>query len=88
MRMHANADAITVISDEDGFHLIVETEDGDDLNIRVQGVADDLLQSVNVMIGAWTDEREAVQGTRPSRADLDGYDLNDVKRVALEREIH
>lgn len=90
MRIHATADSIRIVGDEDGFHMIVETDDGDQLDVHVHRVADLLYETVNGTIGVWVDERESARAWQVSAHvnDLDGYDLNDPKRVALEREIH
>lgn len=91
MRIYGNADSIVIEGDEDGFHLIIETDEGDRINIRVQGVADELLTAVKGTVGEWVAEREDARATRPGRVtqeSLEGYDLSDPKRVELERRIH
>lgn len=91
MRIYGNADSIAVEGDEDGFHLIVETDEGDRINLRVQGVADELLIAVKETVGEWIAEREDARATWPGRVtqdDLEGYDLSDPKRVEMERQIH
>lgn len=87
MRIYGNADSAKIECDEDGFHLVIETDEGDRINVRVHGVADELLESVTKSIGAWVWERENARATRPAPIDLDGYDRGDPKRVSLERQL-
>lgn len=91
MRIYGNADSVWIQGQEDGYHLIVETDEGDRINIRVQGVADELLAAVKETVGEWVAEREDARATWPGRVtqdDLEAYPPGDPKRVELERQIH
>jgi len=51
------ADLIEIETDEDGFHLIVETVGGDRYDFRIQGVAEDLHRQAQDAIGPWLVEK-------------------------------
>jgi hypothetical protein len=90
MNHFALADEAHIEGDDDGFHLIVETADGDHFNFRIHGFAEEFFQNVKEEIGDWLAEgRRAATSyvPRPTEDDLEGYDRGDPKRVALEREM-
>lgn len=86
---HATADSVEVEADADGFRLIFRTDEGDRVEIKVHGVARELLATVQKEIGGWLEEGERARGTDPGRVtqdDLEAYPLGDPKRVALEAQ--
>lgn len=74
--------------DEDGWHMIVEADDGRH-DFRVHGVAWDLAAHAAETLGEWRAEGEAARGTRVfvTESDLEGYAPDDPKRVELNRVI-
>jgi hypothetical protein len=38
MRHSSQADSVRVIGDEDGYHLVIENEDGDEFDFRMDGM--------------------------------------------------
>lgn len=90
MRLYGEADSIKVEGQEDGFHLVIDTDEGDVLDLRIQGIAIEFAEHVDATVGAWWREGQAAGATRPRRVteeDLDAYPLGSPKRVTLEREI-
>lgn len=70
-------DEIKIFGDEDGFHVIVHTDDGDRHEYRV-GLPDQIKTEVDRTIGAWLAEGELVRALH-SVPDTDGYDKSDPK---------
>lgn len=88
MRHHTRADEVKIECDEDGFHLIVETEGGDYFNFSIHDVAEGFYWEARKTIGSWLSEREIARRSRPTtREDLEAYPLGDPKRITLEREL-
>lgn len=90
MRLYASADSARIEGDEDGFHLVIDTDEGDVLDLRIQGIAIEFAEEVDSTVGAWWREGQAAGATRPRRIteeDLDAYPLGSPKRITLEREI-
>lgn len=89
MRVHGVADDVRVEADEDGWHLVVETNVGD-FNFRIHAVAEKLSADVDATIGAWLREGRRAAATYVPRItldDLDAYPPGDPKRITLEREM-
>lgn len=82
------AESVKIDSDEDGFHLIVDTDEGT-FDFRIQALAEALYDTVKHEIGPWLYERDMARGTgvRVTEEDLDAYELGDPKRVELQRVI-
>lgn len=90
MRIHCTADSARVEARENGFNLVVDTDEGATIVVRVHSVADELYESVQETIGSWRQEREAARQTYLpplSEEDLEAYEASDPKRIALEREM-
>ncbi len=51
-----NVDSIKIESDERGFELHIETDEGDVFVFNIHGVADDLYKAVTSTIGPWRAE--------------------------------
>lgn len=80
-----NADSIKIESDERGFELHVETDEGDRFAFNIHSCAEALHEQVNLIIGSWLAEGQAAKhSVRVSREALDAYELNDPKRASLE----
>jgi hypothetical protein len=93
-----NADSIKIECDEDGFHLIVQTDDPFEhtrfrpetrFDFRLpQDCAEALHEQVNLIIGSWLAERESARySVRVTEEDLEGYSLGDPKRIELQHII-
>jgi len=81
-----NVDTIRIESDEDGFHLIVCTEEEDYFNFRIHNVAEQLHKEVLSEILPWLAERDEAQrefrcnpDESAGMADETGYALEDPK---------
>lgn len=91
MRHYCIADNVTFDSDEAGWKLRVLSEDGDLFVFNIHHLAFELAQHADQTIGAWRREGEHARAThvpRPTQHDLEGYELGDPKRIALEREMN
>ncbi len=86
MRAIMRADNVQVIGDSEGFELHVDTDEGDRFVFRIHPLAEELHDNVRDTIGNWLAERDWAKATIPAPIDLDGYDPNDPKRIALEQE--
>lgn len=56
-----HADAVRIESDEHGFEMVVELDDGGHFRINVHGVAEELYDAVKGAIGPWLAEGEAAR---------------------------
>ena len=92
MRIHCTADSARVEARENGFNLVIDTDEGATIIVRVHSVADELYESVQETIGSWRAERQNARASYSPPIDpaifdaRDGYSLNDPKLIALERE--
>ncbi len=57
----AHVDSIKIESDEHGFELHIETDEGDRFVFNIHGVADDLLDACVKRIGPWVAEMNAAK---------------------------
>jgi hypothetical protein len=83
-----NAAEMRIESDERGFELHFETDQGCYI-VNVHGCAVDLLEAVKRSIGPWWSEGQTAHGTgvHVTPEDLDAYEPGDPKRVELQRVI-
>jgi len=89
MMVTGPAEDIEIVGDEDGWHIVIETNVGS-FQFRIQPIAEEFYREVNDKIGGWLREGEAARATMPPRIteeDLDGYPLGHYKRSALEQEM-
>lgn len=88
MRIHATADSVRIETDEGGFHLVVETDEGDVIDVKIHDVVEDFYWNARKTIGSWLSERDAARFSRlATYEDLEAYDRGDPKRISLEREL-
>lgn len=81
MRSRLQADTIKLDSDEKGFYLEVESDEGDFLEIRMHNLAEDLFGQVMTGVGVWLAERDAAVAAMPRREeDPEAYSVDDPKR--------
>jgi hypothetical protein len=59
------ADAARVDSDEQGFGLVIDTDEGDKLYINIHSVALDFYDSVRVEMRGWVAEADMARATMP-----------------------
>jgi hypothetical protein len=86
MTTHLTAEEITVTSDERGWELHIDTDQGA-LVVNIHGVAWDFAEDVR-QIQRWRAEGEAARATMPPRItqeDLEAYEPGDPKRIGLQR---
>lgn len=91
MRLVTRADDVQVVGDEQGFELHVDTDEGDRFVFRIHHLAEQFGVNVDETIGAWLREREDARATyvpNLTEEDLQGYALDDPKRITLEREMN
>jgi hypothetical protein len=83
---HGRASDAFFTSDEDGFELHVETEDGERHVFNVQHITSKLLPIAYPLEQYWNEGLAAAASYVPpvSQEDLDAYEPNDPKRIALE----
>jgi hypothetical protein len=77
-----DADRIHIDPEEDGFHLLVKTEEGEWHDFRIQDCAEALHEQVNLIIGSWLREREGARLAFlciPDESAGLAYDANDPK---------
>jgi hypothetical protein len=90
VRLHGRADSVKIVSDECGWELHIETDEGDTIVVNVHSLAWDLAAEVDSTLGAWRREGEYARATMPPRVtedDLDAFPLGHYKRIELERAI-
>lgn len=90
MRISGQADDARIVGDENGFELHIETNVGDFV-FNIHHFAQEFAKNVDQTIGAWLREGERARYIHPGQItteDLEGYDLNDPKRISLEREMN
>lgn len=67
MRLRGRADRVRVIGDEDGYHLLIETEDGDEMDFRMDHeVAEELAFAQTVGIRLHFQEGELARRGMPA----------------------
>lgn len=71
------AENIEIDGDEDGFHLVVTTDTGAKLRLRIAD-EEQLYDAAKREIGPWLYERDQARATM-TRQEEDAYDLNDPK---------
>ena len=79
---------VEVYGDEDGFHMKLDTSEGE-FDFLIHSVAQ-LLREQTQVIANWYEEGEDARRTyvpRVTQDDLDAYPLGDPKRITLEREM-
>lgn len=81
-------DEVKITTDEDGFHLLVYTSEGQLFDFRL-GVPEQLAEEVDRCIRPWMQEREDARCSFEGRraVDLAAYEPNDPKRWMLEEEL-
>jgi hypothetical protein len=89
MTVCVTADSARIEGDEDGWHLIIESDEGDRFNFHVHSIAWDFAKLVDQTIG---DERRFAESCRGgpgpiTEDDLEAYPLGDPKRIALEQQM-
>lgn len=62
-----NADRITIESDEHGFELHVETDEGDRYVFNIHGIAEEVYDTVKREIGPYLYERDVARASAPAR---------------------
>lgn len=90
MRVYGQADDIRIEGDEDGFHVLIETNVGD-FDFRIHHLAEQFHGNVNDTIGSWLREAQEARYVHPGQItveDLDAYPPGDPKRITLEREMN
>lgn len=87
--VHATAEAVKIESDEDGWELRVETDSGELYVFNIHSISQDLIGISKPIERYWEEARDAAATyvPRPTQDDLDGYALDDPKRIALQREM-
>lgn len=56
-----NADSIRIESDEDGFHLIVETDEGEVFDFRIHDIEEEIYDAVKDGIGPYLYEKASAR---------------------------
>ncbi len=74
--VHAHVDTIKIESDEAGFELHIETDEGDRFVFNIHGCADELLDACVKRIGPWVAEGQAVKAEY-DRVKRDAYPEDD-----------
>lgn len=82
--IRGKANKIEFVGDENGWELHVDTN-VETFCFYIHGLAWDLAAHADQTLGAWRREGE---NARAVKLDLDAYDLNDPKRIALEQELN
>ena len=83
---HGRAESAWFESDENGWELHVDTEDGERHIFNVHHLTSGLLGIAKPLENYWQEGLAAAATYRPpvTQDDLDGYEPGDPKRIALE----
>lgn len=73
MNLHTTADSVRVDSDERGFELVIETEDGDRITVNIQPCALDFYASVQGQMRGWILEAESARAAIRAGVSLEDY---------------
>ena len=74
------AESVKIESEEDGFHLVIETDSAPRIDINVQNVALELLSETLRMIGPWAEEgAQVLREMRQLSESVDDLDSGDPK---------
>ena len=80
MILHTRADAVTVRSDEQGYELFIETDEGDNITVNIQSVVLDFYAAVQREVRPYVLEAESARRSLPIDPDeFEGYELTDPK---------
>ena len=88
MNLFLTADAVRVDSDERGFDLIIDTEDGDKICVNIQRCALDFYDSVRNQMRQWVAEAENARAAVNAGVTLEQYtELDDGWPVPVEAQV-
>jgi hypothetical protein len=73
MNLFLTADAVRVDSDEKGFGLIIDTDEGDKIYVNIHGCALDFYDSVRVEMRGWVAEAESARAAVAAGVSLEEY---------------
>ena len=73
MNLFLKADAIRVDTDEKGFALIIDTDEGDKLYVEMHGCALDFYASVRSEMSGWVAEAESARAAVAAGVSLEDY---------------
>jgi hypothetical protein len=73
MNLFLTADAVRVDSDEKGFALIIDTDEGDKLYVNIHACALDFYDSVRVEMRGWVAEADMARAAVAAGVTLEGY---------------
>lgn len=78
------AERVHIDHEEDGFHLLVKTEEGEWFNFHIQDNAESLYDQCRSRIGPWLRERDEARGRYAVRWEIEtvdesGYSTSDPK---------
>lgn len=72
MILHTTADKVTVRSDEQGYELFIETDEGDNITVNIQSIVFDFYAAVQREVRPYVLEAESAR-TGPRPVDISGY---------------
>ncbi len=78
MRLNSQADDIRLEADEDGWHLIIDTADGDTINLRVVDPGPIILAAAELL--DWAEEGKRLAGEHQR-------DLDEADAIAASNEV-